>query len=61
MITFEEHNTNCGYALQDKVWVTDPDGTRWEIFVVTVADTAPDQNLDPVATIAPSPKVSCCA
>lgn len=49
LATFEEHNTDCCYALQDKVWVTDPDGTRWEIFVVTVADTSPDQNLGAVA------------
>ena len=32
LATFEEHNTDCCYALQDKVWVTDPDGNRWEIF-----------------------------
>ncbi len=38
----EEFNTDCCYALQDKVWVTDPDGNRWEIFVVSVADTAPE-------------------
>lgn len=40
---FEEKNTDCCYALQDKVWVADPDGNRWEIFVVKVADTAPEQ------------------
>jgi catechol 2,3-dioxygenase-like lactoylglutathione lyase family enzyme len=27
---FTEDNTDCCYALQDKVWVTDPDGNRWE-------------------------------
>lgn len=42
---FTEENTDCCYALQDKVWVTDPDGNRWEIFVVKVADTAPEKNL----------------
>ncbi len=42
---FEEHNRDCCYALQDKVWVTDPDGNRWEVFVVKVADTAPEKNL----------------
>lgn len=42
---FEEKNTDCCYALQDKVWVTDPDGIRWEIFVVKVSDTTPDQNI----------------
>lgn len=49
---FEEKNTNCCYALQDKVWVTDPDGNRWEVFVVKVADTAPDQT---VCTSSPTP------
>lgn len=42
---FEEHETDCCYAVQDKVWVTDPDGNRWEVFVVKVADTAPEKNL----------------
>jgi predicted lactoylglutathione lyase len=42
---FTEENTNCCYALQDKVWVTDPDGNRWEVFVVKVADTEPDKNV----------------
>jgi catechol 2,3-dioxygenase-like lactoylglutathione lyase family enzyme len=28
----EEMNTNCCYALQDKFWVTDPDGNEWEFF-----------------------------
>ncbi|NEP40814.1 MAG: glyoxalase/bleomycin resistance/dioxygenase family protein [Okeania sp. SIO2H7] len=42
---FEEHQTDCCYALQDRVWVTDPDGNRWEVFVVKVADTAPEKNI----------------
>lgn len=29
-----EENTTCCYALQDKVWVQDPDGNEWEVFVV---------------------------
>jgi uncharacterized glyoxalase superfamily protein PhnB len=31
--TEEEMNTTCCYAAQDKVWVTDPTGYRWEIYV----------------------------
>ncbi|MGH7284054.1 MAG: ArsI/CadI family heavy metal resistance metalloenzyme [Polyangiaceae bacterium] len=34
LTTFTEENTECCYALQDKVWVQDPDGNHWEIFVV---------------------------
>jgi catechol 2,3-dioxygenase-like lactoylglutathione lyase family enzyme len=32
--TFTEENTTCCYAMQDKVWVEDPDGNMWEVFVV---------------------------
>jgi catechol 2,3-dioxygenase-like lactoylglutathione lyase family enzyme len=32
--TKTEANTECCYALQDKVWVEDPDGNAWEVFVV---------------------------
>ena len=33
-----ETGTECCYAVQDKVWVSDPDGNPWEVFVVTEAD-----------------------
>jgi hypothetical protein len=26
--------TTCCYAVQDKTWVSDPDGNEWEAFVV---------------------------
>ncbi len=32
--TFTEDEVACCYAVQDKVWVTDPDGNAWEVFVV---------------------------
>ena len=41
LATFEEENIDCCYALQDKVWVTDPNGYKWEVFVVKVGDTQP--------------------
>jgi predicted lactoylglutathione lyase len=34
LITRDEMQTNCCYALQDKTWVHDPDGNEWEAFVV---------------------------
>ena len=34
LITRDEMQTNCCYALQDKTWVQDPDGNEWEVFVV---------------------------
>ena len=32
--TFTEEDVDCCYAVQDKVWATDPDGNAWEFFVV---------------------------
>lgn len=32
--TLEQENIECCYAVQKKVWATDPDGNRWEVFVV---------------------------
>lgn len=34
LATRTEDDTECCYALQDKVWVEDPDGNAWEVFVV---------------------------
>lgn len=36
--TLEEMQADCCYALQDKAWIADPDGNRWEVFVV-LSDT----------------------
>jgi catechol 2,3-dioxygenase-like lactoylglutathione lyase family enzyme len=38
--TQDQHGTVCGYARQDKVWVKDPDGHFWEVYVV-VEDVEP--------------------
>lgn len=34
LVTQDEMKTSCCYAVQDKTWVQDPDGNRWEVFVV---------------------------
>ena len=34
LVTRDEMQTNCCYAVQDKTWVHDPDGYEWEVFVV---------------------------
>ncbi|WP_395292262.1 ArsI/CadI family heavy metal resistance metalloenzyme [Kitasatospora hibisci] len=40
LATFEENDTSCCYALQDKVWVTAPGREPWEVYVVKAdADT----------------------
>jgi catechol 2,3-dioxygenase-like lactoylglutathione lyase family enzyme len=44
LITRDEMQTSCCYAVQDKAWVRDPDGNEWEVFVVlkdNLAETAP--------------------
>jgi predicted enzyme related to lactoylglutathione lyase len=38
LAAFDEMDTTCCYARQDKIWVRDPDGTPWEVFA-THADT----------------------
>lgn len=30
--TIDEMNTTCCYAVQDKIWIHDPEGNAWEIF-----------------------------
>jgi hypothetical protein len=41
LITRDEMQTNCCYATQDKIWVKDPDGNDWEVFVV-LKDNLPE-------------------
>ena len=44
LLTRDEMQTNCCYALQDKTWVRDPDGNEWEVFAVledNLGETAP--------------------
>ncbi len=58
--TFTEEDTACCYAVQDKVWIEDPDGNSWEVFVVK-AD-APVMKADASMCCTPSVGAStCCA
>ena len=41
LITRDEMQTDCCYAVQDKTWVHDPDGNEWEVFVV-LEDNLPE-------------------
>jgi catechol 2,3-dioxygenase-like lactoylglutathione lyase family enzyme len=38
--TAAEDNVTCCYAVQNKVWATDPDGNKWEVYVVLDNDAA---------------------
>jgi len=54
-----EESTTCCYAVQDKAWVTDPDGVPWEVY--TVLADAPGEP-GPTTVLAPDagPGCSCC-
>jgi len=41
LIPRDEMNTTCCYAVQDKAWVSDPDGNAWEVFTV-LEDNLPE-------------------
>jgi catechol 2,3-dioxygenase-like lactoylglutathione lyase family enzyme len=38
--TSREENVTCCYAVQNKVWAIDPDGNKWEVYVVLDNDGA---------------------
>ena len=40
--TVDEMNTTCCHALQDKIWLTDPTGYRWEVYVFKGDAEQPD-------------------
>lgn len=44
LVTRDEMQTNCCYAIQDKTWVQDPDGNEWEVFVV-LEDNLPETSM----------------
>ncbi|MCL7492805.1 VOC family protein [Streptomyces sp. MCA2] len=58
LATFEENDTSCCYALQDKVWVHGPGKEPWEVYVVK-ADT--DTLGRSAGTSATTNGGSCCA
>jgi catechol 2,3-dioxygenase-like lactoylglutathione lyase family enzyme len=42
--TMEQQGTTCCFAVQDKVWVEDPDATPWEVYAV-LADAPVESGL----------------
>ena len=63
--TEEQRATTCCYAVQDKVWVEDPDHTPWEIYTV-LADAPTESTRDGDGTCCATAEVavatpnSCC-
>jgi catechol 2,3-dioxygenase-like lactoylglutathione lyase family enzyme len=50
LATFEENDTSCCYAVQDKVWVHGPGKEPWEVYVVKAdADTLEKAGTSPDA------------
>jgi hypothetical protein len=49
LATATEDAVTCCYAVQDKVWVDDPDGAPWEIY--TVLADAPDAPAGDLRTV----------
>ena len=43
--TATEDQVTCCYAVQDKVWVDDPNGAPWEIYTVLADSDAPQGDL----------------
>jgi len=62
--TLTEEDTACCYAVQDKVWIEDPDGNSWEVFVVKadapVMRADPSECCVPVVGISKKPAASNC-
>jgi catechol 2,3-dioxygenase-like lactoylglutathione lyase family enzyme len=51
IVSEEEKREACCYALQDKFWLTDPDGNRWEVYTV----------LEDIEDASREAKTACCA
>jgi catechol 2,3-dioxygenase-like lactoylglutathione lyase family enzyme len=54
--TRDEMQTSCCYAVQDKTWVTDPDGNEWEFFVVLEDNLPEASDADDSACCTPAPE-----
>lgn len=50
LATFEENDTSCCYALQDKVWVHGPGQEPWEVYVVKADADTLGKSADPGPT-----------
>jgi catechol 2,3-dioxygenase-like lactoylglutathione lyase family enzyme len=69
LIPREEMQTTCCYALQDKAWVSDPDGNEWEVFTV-IEDNLSEAKSDSASCCTPTftaidgttrePALACC-
>jgi catechol 2,3-dioxygenase-like lactoylglutathione lyase family enzyme len=64
LLTRDEMQTSCCYAIQDKTWVRDPDGNEWEVFVVLTDNLPETADCECGEMVAPEINAvanSCCA
>lgn len=54
LLTKDEMQTTCCFAVQDKTWVADPDGNAWEVFVV-LEDQLPETAAASSCCVTPEP------
>ncbi len=59
LAAFDENDTTCCYALQDKVWVHDPAGAAWEVY--TVKDENPADARPATASLEILGDGACCS
>lgn len=59
LTTKEAIATTCCYAVQDKVWVNDPDGAAWEIY--TVLADSPTERKDTACCSPEKTETGCCS
>ena len=60
LATRDEENVTCCYAVQTKVWAADPDGNKWEVYVVLDNDGAHHHSSQEALPVAKGASV-CCA
>jgi len=54
VVSEEEKREACCYALQEKFWLSDPDGNRWEVYTVL-------EDLEHESRAGDDPARCCCA
>ena len=60
LVARDEIGTDCCYAIQDKAWVSDPDGNEWEVFAV-LKDQLPESTSGAGCCPAPSTGEATCS
>ena len=61
LATFDERDTTCCFALQDKVWVHDPAGVPWEVYVVKDDDPVDAEPARSMLSFIDGGDSACCA